>query len=89
MMASRQGSEPVRRLGIHRTQLPVDPADEIVIGNVPHEQEQAVRHLVEAAVPQRVARQGAGIDVAGLSTRAGPFVVPAVVEPPIPAELRA
>ena len=88
-MASRQGSEPIRRLGIHRTQLLVDPADEIAIGNIPHEQEQAVRHLVEAAVPQRMAGQGAGVDVAGLRARVGPFVVSAVVEPPVPAELRA
>ena len=83
------GGEPIRRLGIHRAQLPINPADEIVIGDVPHEQEQAVRHLVEAAVAQRVARQGAGVDVAGLGTRAGPLVVSAVVKPPVPAELRA
>jgi len=45
------GREPVRSVRIDRGQLFVDPADEIGIGNVPHEQEQAVRHLVEAAVP--------------------------------------
>ena len=73
-----QGSEPVRGLGIHSTQLPINPADEIIIGDIPHEQKQAVRHLVEAAVPERVPRQRAAVDVAGLSTRAGPFVVPAV-----------
>jgi hypothetical protein len=27
-------------LGIHRTQLPINPANEIVVGDVPHEQEQ-------------------------------------------------
>ena len=84
-----KGSEPIRRLGIHRTQLLIDPADEIVIGDIAHEQEQAVRHLVQAAVAQRVAGQGAGVDVAGLGARVGPFVVSAVVEPPVPAELRA
>ena len=84
-----QGSEPVRGLEIHSTQLRVNPTDKIIIGNIPHEQKQTVRHLVEAAVPERVTRQRAGIDVAGLSTRAGPFLVPAVGEPPIPAELRA
>ena len=62
------------RVGIHRLQLPVDPADEIVIGDVPHEQEQAVRHLVEVAVAQRVAGQGASIEVPGLEvTRSGNF----------------
>ena len=84
-----QGSEPIRRLGIHRAQLPINPADEIVIGNIPHEQEQAVRHLVEAAVAQRVAGQWAGVDVARLRARVGSFVVSAVVEPPVTAELRA
>ena len=69
-----KGREPVRRLGIHRTQLPINPAHEIVIGNVPHEQEQAVRHLVEVAVAQRVAGQGASIEVPGLGTRSGPVV---------------
>ena len=64
------GGKPIRRLGIHRTQLPINPADEIVIGDIPHEQEQAVRHLVEAAVAERVAGQGAGVDVAGLGARA-------------------
>ena len=69
-----KGSEPVRRVGIHRPQLPINPADEIVIGDVPHEQEQAVRHLVEAAVAQRVAGQGASIEVPGLEvTRSGNF----------------
>jgi hypothetical protein len=78
------GREPVRRLGTHRPQLPINPAHEIVIGNVPHEQEQAVRHLVEAAVAQWVPRQRAAIHVTGLGTRVGPFVVPAVVEPQYP-----
>jgi len=69
--------------------LPINPADEVIIGDVPHEQEQAVRHLVEVAVAQLVAGQGAGVDMAGLRTRARPLVVPAIVEPPVPAELRA
>jgi len=84
-----KGGEPIRRLGIHAAQLAVDPAYEIVISDIPHEQEQAVRHLVQAAVPQWVARQGAGVDVARLRTRVGPFMVSAIVEPPVPAELRA
>jgi hypothetical protein len=39
------GGEPIRSVEIHRTQLPINPADEIVIGDIPHEQEQAIRHL--------------------------------------------
>jgi hypothetical protein len=69
--------------------LPINPADEIVIGDIPHEQEQAVRHLVQPAVPQRVAGEGAGVDMTGLRTRVGPFLVLAVVEPPVPAKLWA
>jgi hypothetical protein len=69
--------------------LPVNPADKVVIGDIPHEQEQAVRHLVEAAVAQQVARQWAGVEVPRLRTRLGPFVVAAVVEPPVSAELWA
>ena len=83
-----QGCEPIRRMGIHTIQLFIDPAHEIVIRNIPHEQEQAVCHLVQSAVPQRVAGQQAGIDVAGLSTGVRSLLVSAVVEPPVPAELR-
>jgi hypothetical protein len=36
-----------------------------------------------------MARQGAGLDVGRLRARVGPFVVPAVVEPPVPTQLRA
>jgi hypothetical protein len=84
-----QGSKPIRSLGIHGTQLSINPAHEIVIGDIPHEQEQAVRHLVQAAVAQRMAGQRAAVDVVGLSTRIGPFTVLAIVEPPVAAELRA
>jgi hypothetical protein len=50
-------------LGIHRTELCIDPADEIAVGDIAHEQEQAVGHLVQVAVAQRLARQWAGGDV--------------------------
>jgi hypothetical protein len=45
--------------------------------------------MVEAAVAQQVARQWAGVEVPRLRTRLGPFVVAAVVEPPVSAELWA
>jgi hypothetical protein len=66
-----QGREPVRGLEIHCAQLRINPADKIIIGDISHEQEQAVRHLVEAPVPERVPRQRAAADVAGLRARAG------------------
>ena len=50
-----KGGEPVRSGGIHTLQLFIDPAHEIVVGDIPHEQEQAVCHLVQAAVAERVA----------------------------------
>ena len=50
-----KGTDPTGTLGIHSAQLPINPTNEIVIGDVSHEQEQAVRHLVQAAVPQRMA----------------------------------
>lgn len=84
-----KGGEPIRGLGIDASQLAVDPAHEIVIRNIPHEQEQTVRHLVQAAVAQWVAGQGAGVDVTGLSTGIRSLLVSAVVEPPVSAELRA
>ena len=84
-----KGTEPIRTLGIRGTQLPINPADEIVIGDVSHEQEQAVRHLVQAAVAQRMAGKGTGVDMVQLRTRVGPFMVLAAVEPPVPAELWA
>jgi hypothetical protein len=82
-----QGRKPIRRLGIHRTELCIDPGDEIAVGDIAHEQEQAVGHLVQVAVAQRLARQWAGGDVARLRAGAGSFTVLTVVEPPVAAEL--
>ena len=84
-----KGGEPIRSLGIHAIQLPINPTHEIVIRNISHEQEQAVCHLVQAAITQWVAGQGTGVDVAGLRAGAGPFMVSAIVEPPVPTKLRA
>jgi hypothetical protein len=44
-------------------ELPVDPADQIAIGDVPNEQEQRVGHLVEPTVAQLVARQRTSVEV--------------------------
>jgi hypothetical protein len=65
-----------KSIGVHRQENPVLDqhmrdraiADEIAVGDIPHEQEQAVGHLVQVAVAQRLARQGAGGDVARLSS---------------------
>lgn len=74
---------------MHAAQLAVDPAHEIVIRDIRYEQEQAICHLVQSAVPQRVAGQGTAVDVAGLSTGVRSLLVPAVVEPPVPTKPRA
>ena len=70
-------------------ELPINPRDDVAFGNVPDEQEQAVRGLVQPAVPERMPGQGAiGEFVrrgAGLET----FVVLAVGKRPIPLELVA
>ena len=88
-MASRKDAADRQIAGFHRTELCIDPGDEIAVGDIAHEQEQAVGHLVQVAVAQRLARQWAGGDVARLSAGAASFTVLTVVEPPITAELGA
>ena len=66
-MASRNAGSRSADWQFTAAELRIDPADEIIIGDIPHEQEQAVGHLVQVAVAQRLARQGAGGHVARLS----------------------
>ena len=70
MTASRRAASRSGDWELTAPNCAINPADEIVIGDIAHEQEQAVRHLVQAAVAQRVAGQGAGGDVPGLGARA-------------------
>jgi hypothetical protein len=72
-------------LGIHGSQLVIDPPYEIAIRDIPNEQEQTVIHLVQPTIAQRVAGQGASIDVVRFRARVSPLLVLAIVEPPRPA----
>ena len=76
-------------LGRRHLELPVDPADQVAIGNVANEQEQGIGHLVEPTVPQVVGRQRAGGNVVGLGAGSAALVVPAAVEMPVALELWA
>jgi hypothetical protein len=64
-------------------QLPVDPADQIAIGNVANEQIQRIGGLVEAAIPQIVLWQRTAPNVIGLGTGAADLVVSAIMEMPV------
>ena len=77
--------------GLDRTdvQLLIDPPNKIPFCDVTHKQEKIIRHLVQTPVSQRMAGEGAGIDMTGLRTRLRCFVVLAIVKSPIPFELRA
>ena len=68
---------------------PVDPADEIAVGDIAHEQEQAVGRLVEPAVAQIVGRQWASRKMVRLGATPLDLLVPAMVEVPVALQLRA
>jgi hypothetical protein len=70
-------------------ELPVDPADQVGIGNVANEQEQRAGHLVEPTVAQLLGRQGTSVDVIRLCTCPAHLVISTVVEVPIAFELGA
>jgi len=67
----------------------IEPADQVAVGNVPDEQEQAVGDLVEVAVSQVLPGQGAAGDVVGLGAGARAFAVPAAVKMPVALQLGA
>jgi hypothetical protein len=50
-------------------QAPVDPSHQVPIGRITNEQEQAVGDLVQAAIAQRVQRQGTGREMFRLILR--------------------
>jgi hypothetical protein len=86
----RHCRQPVRaRRTVGGLQLGVDPADQIAVGNVADEQEQAIGGLVEVAIPQVMARQGAAANVIGLGTGAAALFVLAAMEMPVALELGA
>jgi len=67
----------------------IEPADQVAVGNVPDEQEQAVGDLVEVAVSQPMGWHRAGADVIRLGAGAARLLVSAVIEMPIGFQLRA
>ena len=71
------------------SELPVDPADQVAIGNVANEEVEGIGGLVETAVAQVVARHWTSADVVGLGAGAAELVVPAAVEMPVALQLRA
>jgi hypothetical protein len=87
------GAQPGRAVGIMRavgfSQLPVDPADQITIGDVADEQIKRIGGLVEPTVAQVVARHWATVDMIGLGTSAADLVVPATMVVPVALELGA
>src|SRR5262245_2042083 len=74
--------------GVSCRQLPVDPANQIAIGDVADEQEQAVGHLAEAAVAQPVGWQRAMINMLGFSAGASRLLIAAVMKLPVAVQLR-
>ena len=70
-------------------ELPINPPDDVATGNVPDEQEQAVRGLVQPAVPERMPGQGAIGEFVRFGAGLETFVVPAAGKRPIPLELVA
>ena len=68
---------PRSEIGV--SQALVDPADEIAIGDIPPEQEQAVCRLVEPAVAQIVGRQRASAEMVRFSATLLNLVIPATL----------
>jgi len=69
--------------------LPINPVDDVATGNVPDEQEQAVRGLIQPAVSEAMPGQGTIGKVIGVCAGLESLVVPAVSKRPIPLELVA
>ena len=67
----------------------VDPVDDIAIGQIAQEQEEAVRRLVQPPVAQIVPRQGAFRLVLRAGAHAGTLAVAAPLESPVTAQLTA
>ena len=67
----------------------MDPADQVVAGDVADEQVQRISSLVEAAVAQVVGRQRTMVDVVWLGAGSARLVVPAAVEIPVALKLGA
>ena len=78
-----------RRSKVGISEPSVDPANKIAVGDIAHEQEQAVCRLVEPAVAQIVGRQRAIREMVRLSAAPLGLLIPAMVEVPVTLQLRA
>ena len=91
--SNKSFAQPGRAVGIMRpvgfSQLPVDPADQIAIGNVANEQIKRIGRLVEPTVAQVVARHWTMVDMVWLGTSSADLVVPATIVMPVALQLRA
>src|SRR3954454_17154934 len=67
----------------------INPGYKVAVADIPDEQEQAVSGLVQAALPQRVRRQGALGQMLRLGAGAGRLGVSAALEMPGAPQLRA
>ncbi len=77
-----------RRSTVGIGEPPVDPANEIAVGDITHEQEEAVCRLVEPAVAQIVGRQRATREMVRLSAAPLGLLIPTMVEVPVTLQLR-
>jgi hypothetical protein len=77
------------RTGLRIFQSVVDPADQVTVSNVTDKEKKAVSGLVEAAVPQPMEGQRAGIEVLGFRATETALVISATVKMPIGPKERA
>jgi hypothetical protein len=68
-------------------QAPVDPADEVTVGDVADEQIQRIGGLIESAIAEPGSGQRAIREVVGLGACEPALVVPAIVKMPVAAQL--
>ncbi|MFZ2079360.1 MAG: hypothetical protein WAV38_22470 [Xanthobacteraceae bacterium] len=84
-----QGGPGRRKVAQMVGDLPINPVDDVATGNVPDEQEQAVRTLIQPAVSEAMPGQGTIRKVIGVRAGLESLVVPAVSERPISLKLGA
>jgi hypothetical protein len=77
-----------RRSKVGTGEPPVDPADEIAIDDIAHEQEEAICRLVEPAVAQIVGRQRTSRKMIRFGATPFDLLIPATVEVPVTLQLR-
>src|SRR5438105_785010 len=77
------------RSGLDAREPVFDPADDVAVGQVAHEQEEAVRGLVQPAVTQILLGEGTLGLVLGVGAEAGALAIAAGLESPVAPQLGA